>query len=480
MAQKFDVIIVGTGFASSFFLSAYLKKAKPAERILVLERGRIDSHVWQIQNKQTSSIPHQTTFVNNNPEKTWVYSMGFGGGSKCWWAVTPRMIPDDFKLKSMYGVGVDWPISYEELEEFYYQVEVAMSVSGPDDGSPFPRSNPYPQPPHLFSEPDKLLKAAYPDMYFHQPTARARVGTVNRPPCCASGVCSLCPVDAKFTILNEMSSLYEDPRVTLILEANVQTVETKAGMATGVSYLKDGDVQMVEGDLIVLGANAIFNPFILLQSNLHHPLLGKRLHEQRSIDVIVDLDGVDNYQGSTSITGHGYMLYNGEHRSQHAACLIESFNVPFAIGQPALRAERGKWRQRMILKFIFEDLPNEENHVKVNADNPALPETTYLGFSDYTRRGIDTLPDALPKLLNPLPVEQFMISQEPNRTESHILGTTLMGNDPSDSIVDRYLVHHQVRNLVVLGASVFPTGAPANPTLTLSALSLWSANHLLD
>ena len=54
-----------------------------------------------------------------------------------------------------------------------------------------------------------------------------------------------------------------------------------------------------------------------------------------------------------------------------------------------------------------------------------------------------------------------------------------MGNDAASSIVDRHLVHHRIRNLLVLGASAFPTASPAYPTLTLSALSLWATDHLL-
>ena len=123
MTQHFDMIIVGTGFSASFFLLGYLEKAKPNARILVLERGRRDPHYWQTQNRKTSSIDHLTTFVNRNPRKDWVYSPGFGGGSNCWWGVTPRFLPNDFQAQSVYNIGVDWPMSYDDLEPFYYQAE---------------------------------------------------------------------------------------------------------------------------------------------------------------------------------------------------------------------------------------------------------------------------------------------------------------------------------------------------------------------
>jgi choline dehydrogenase-like flavoprotein len=81
-------------------------------------------------------------------------------------------------------------------------------------------------------------------------------------------------------------------------------------------------------------------------------------------------------------------------------------------------------------------------------------------------------------LFRPLPVEEIRISDKVNITDGHIMGTALMGDDPETSVVDRYLKHHRVRNLLILGSGSFPTCSPANPALTVSALSLWAADHL--
>lgn len=471
MDNSFDIIVIGTSFSGSFFLHSYLPKAKENARILVLERGQRYTHQWQVHNRKLSDIKSETTFINATPKKHWNHSIGFGGSSDMWWAVTLRMLPNDFKLKSVYGVGVDWPVTYDELEPYYTQAEMIMAVSGPSDGGPQPRSHPYPQPPHYFNDPDRLLKAAYPNLYFEQSCARARLTTGKRPHCCGIGMCGLCPVDSKFTISNSLAYLYDDPRVTLSLESEALAVEIAAGKATGVRYLKGGIEQVAKADLVVLGANAIFNPYLLLRSGLHHPLLGKRLNEQVSSWVTIDFDGLNNFQGSTSMTASGYMLYDGPHRSEYSACLMEVWNVP------DLRAEKGRWQQRSNIKFVFEDLPDERNYVAVSANNPRLPETVYRGYSAYTQRGFDKLPELVSKVLAPLPVERVDIAP-PSDSEGHILGTTLMGNDAATAIVDRYLLHHQIRNLMVLGSSVFPTCSPTNPTLTLTALVLWAVDHL--
>ena len=301
---------------------------------------------------------------------------------------------------------------------------------------------------------------------------RAREDTDGRPRCCASGVCHLCPIDAKFTIENGLGYIYEDPRVTLTLEATVQTVETTGALATGVTFEHRAQTHTANADLVVLGANALFNTHILQRSGVESPALGRRLNEQVSVIVDIKLAGVDNFQGSTSLTGHGYMFYDGPHRAARAGCLLETWNV---IPQ-RLRPERGRWREKMRVKLIFEDLPDEANTVTPSDEAPDLPSTTYHGYSDYTQRGVNTVPDLLAELGQALPIESY--STAIRTTEAHIQGTTAMGDDPRSSVVDKHLLHHTLRNLVVLGSGSFPTCPPANPTLTLSALSLWSAAHL--
>jgi choline dehydrogenase-like flavoprotein len=476
MSQKYDCVIVGTSFASSFFLQRYLQHAGPDVRILVLERGGPDTKAWQLQNRLTSSIPPEQVFINRSRHKLWFTSPGFGGNSKCWMGGTTRMMPGDFELKSRYGVGYDWPMSYDELEGYYCDVEQTMLISGPTD-SPMPRSKPFQLPPHRFSDPDALLKKHFPTGWYQMATSRASAATGRRGLCCATGACELCPTDAKFTIQNGLAEIYRDPRVTLQLHCEVSGLESAAGLISAVSYVRDGRTERADGSLIVLGASALFNPHIMLRSGLHHPLLGKRLHEQMAIDVTMDLNGVKGYNGSTVLSGLGYLFYEGEHRRDHAACMIETWSSPFVYAMGALRSDKGRWNERFMVRFLFDDIPRDDNTVTVDEHDPRLAVTTFVDFSEYAKRGAALVPKMVDKLAEALPIERI-VSNEIGRTAAHIQGTVVMGNDPATSIVDRYLMHHQYRNLLVLGAGAFPTASPAYPTLTVSALSLWAADHL--
>ena len=80
------------------------------------------------------------------------------------------------------------------------------------------------------------------------------------------------------------------------------------------------------------------------------------------------------------------------------------------------------------------------------------------------------------------PMSKPLINPQTGRmnwnTAAHIMGTAVMGDVPADSVVDRWGRAHDVPNLWVVGSSVFPTASTANPTLTIAALTLRTAQAI--
>lgn len=473
MSAVYDLAIVGTGFASTVFLHEYLRQSPLRRRVIVLERGDVVPHDWRVRNQRHGNVRDVDTYVNRSPQKPWNFHIGFGGSSARWWASTPRMLPADFEMQSRYGVGVDWPISYGELEPHYETAEDLLGVAGSASRSLWNRSRPYPLPPHRWSDVDRRLAERQPELFVPAPTARRSRPTGSGPACCASSICAICPSDSKFTVQNHLAGVYRDPRVELRLGSCVQEILHRGSSAVGLSYDSDARTRQLQAETIVLGANALFNPHILARSGLSHPHLGRHLVEQSSNHVTALLAGLENFGGSTSITGHGYHLYDGAHRRQRAALLMESRNDPF------LRLEAGKWRQIARFKFIAESLPSPKNRVIFDPRRPSKPVVEFFGHSAHTHAAFAGLEQELPKVLAGLPIEHVDISAERMTSEGHILGTARMADDAKLGIVDRHQVHHRLRNLLVLGGSSFPSCAPANPTLTICALSSWSAANYL-
>lgn len=473
--DQYDLVVVGTGFASSFFLKKYLSKVDQKKRILVLERGHYYPHAERLKVKRNETSPYEQyeepweKAINNiNPKKRWPFTTGFGGCSNCWWGCTPRFMPSDFKMRTLYGIAEDWPVDYNDLDSYYYEAEDLMCVSGPE-GTPFPRNGKYPLPPHTFSLVDKILHKTYGNQYISQPTARASRDTIGRNTCMASGTCDTCPVNAKFTIENSSMGVYEDKRVEMVYGAAVYSLTTTNDIIRKVHYIKDEKEFSVSGEVIVLGANPFFNSNILLNSGDKNPLTGKGFGEQLGMQVLIYLDNMSNVGGSTWVNANGYMLYDGTHRKDFAACLMEVSNAPYYI-----RLERSKWLNIASFRLLFEDLPQNSNYI-VNSNNKLVPDVSFNGRSEYTLKAIENMKKVLPGILSCLPVEKLEYL-EPFPNEGHIIGGTRMSNDPGKGVVDKHMIHHQYRNLFVLGAGAFTTYSASNPTLTLSALSLFAAD----
>ena len=61
----------------------------------------------------------------------------------------------------------------------------------------------------------------------------------------------------------------------------------------------------------------------------------------------------------------------------------------------------------------------------------------------------------------------------------HVMGTYRMGTDPNTSVVDSFQRSHDHANLYLVGSGTFPTVGTANPTITLSALALRTADSII-
>lgn len=458
VSRRWDVVVAGSSFASMFFLYGL----PTTLNVLIVEKGRIRQHQDLLRNG--GEPPERISQTNTSPfPKRWTATTQFGGNSNCWWAQTPRFHPDDFATMTRFGRGEDWLLSYDDLEPLYSEVEVIMEVAGGGSEHILRRSRSFPFPPHAPSRSDRALRAMS-NNWFPAPSARSNGGS--RSQCCASGVCSRCPVNAKFTIANSLDR-FERPGVALLLDTEVRALRIEAGTARAAVIRHGGRDHEIRGDLFGLGANAIFNSAIMLRSGMAAPALGRYIHEQVSRRVTIDV-AIRNYFGGTSITGHGYHFYHSAPRDKVAAVMIENFNAPVH-----LRPLPKRWTEHLDLKFVAEDLPSRDNRVVLDKDEPHVHWT---GHSKYAELGIERALSSVADIL-PAPIEN-LYDDGYSETQHHIQGTTRMGRDLANGVVDRGLKCHEVRNLLALGAGVFPSCSPANPTLTLCALSLHAARSL--
>jgi len=468
-----DVVAIGSGFGSLFFLHKYLER-RPNDKVLILEKGGFNTLEWQLDNQKNSPINNEDTYRNGGAtDKPWAFTIGLGGSTNCWWGMTPRLHPSDFQINTLTGAGVDWPLRYDDLVPYYREAEEIMLIAGPDDVDHiYPGSSPYPQPPHRLTTADEMMRSVEGHHHFAVPTARLTRAVGDRSRCCSTATCNLCPVNSKFNALNGMSQVLSHPSVSICLDSEAGYIETAGGVAKSVTFKNAGKDYKAACDLCVLGANAIHSPFIMLRSGISGHGVGRYLGEKMLAKVEVLLDGLDHFDGGTATTAYNITLLE-EGRTSERASAIYVFENRFEQG---LRLEHGRWRQTLPIEIFIEDHFDYENGVF--DDGGDKPLVKFNGFSSYCHAGLDYAMDRLPGVLKPLPVEDIKFVQL-WPTMGHVQGSLRMGQTIEDSVVDKDLICHSVRNLAVVGTSVFPTSGSMNPSLTAAALSLRSAEQLL-
>ena len=520
-----EVVVVGSGVAGAL-LAARLAEA--GIRVAILEAGpRIDrakalrrfvnapaktpqSPYPQLPDAdypQSDNLDHW--YRQTGPEyfKS-TYLKAVGGSTWHWLGTCLRLLPNDFRLQSLYGRGVDWPIGYKELEPFYEEAERELGVAGDsaeDLGSP--RSRGFPLPPIPLSYLDQAFARALAGTGYQvraTPQARNSVLHDGRPACCGSASCiPLCPVGAKYDAGVHVAKA-ERLGAALHERTTATGVETDTdNQISGIRFQRpDGSAGMARGRRYVIAAHAIETPRLLLHSRgSQNPRgvanrsdqVGRNLMDH-PVQLSWALAGepVWPYRGPISTAGIEN-LRDGAIRKERGSLRIEIANegwvwptggvLPLAgtlarqgLRGPALRRAVADQAARHVrLAAQIEQLPSPANRIVLDQHERdfhgvPLPRLHYT-IGGYARRGLAAARDAHQEVFAKLKATAIQHEQEP-KGAGHIIGTCRMGDDPTSSVVDRHLRSHDHANLHIVGSAVFPTSATANPTLTIAALSL--------
>jgi len=513
--EKVDVVIVGAGASGSVFAAVL---ARAGKRVVLLEQGPnwemrdlVSSEIWGRRLKPTGS-PFQ---LEGRNAVGFAYNSGWGvgGATLHYFANFPRLLPTDFRMKSEFGRGLDWPITYDDLAPYYDRVARDVGVSGDAEAERRwrPVKEPYPMPPLRTFRHGEIWVKGFEALGMHTVPAPVAINSVaykGRPACIYDGWCHVgCPTGA-----------LANPQVTYLAEAlgkgavvrphsTVTRVLTnaKGERVSGVEYFdQKKERQVQEASVVVLAAFSAQNPRILLNSATdRHPqglanasgLVGRYLmtHTGAAVWGIFD-EHVENYMG---ITGAQRMSYDRYPKTSRKG----AFGSTFWVLGPALKPNdlggianaRGdlfgleldafmKRAARGLAKIqaFGEELPNPENRLELSTDKDEFGFPLARIFHTYDQDALGVWSGSLD--------EGMQIAKAAGAKEAwparaavptiHLCGGTIMGTSAGNSVVNSYGQTHELANLYIGGPGIYPTEGASNPTYALNALSLRGAEQL--
>lgn len=524
--QSADIVVIGAGIVGAL---AARRLAQQGASVQILEAGpRLENARivaafrnsplkgnWMAPYPPSAWAPHPIYAPSDNgylkQAGPYPYSAEYiravGGTTWHWAAQAWRLVPNDMRIRSLYGVGVDWPLTYEELDPWYQEAEEILGVAGADNtGSP--RQHPFPMEP--VAEPWSMrrfrerLAPTYPVVA--NTVARNSRSYGGRPACVGNNSCQpICPVNAQYLGINAVEAA-EAAGVRVLPNAVVYRIEHDAqGRIAAVHYYApDKSEHRVTGQTFILAANGIESPkLLLLSASSKYPnglanrsgMVGRNLMDHPSTSLTFYADEElwlgRGPQSPSSIN----TLRDGAFRSQHAPYRLDFTNISqvLAVTNDLIKegvygaefAKQLRWRaaRQVNVKNVLEVLPNPDNRIALSAEKDTMgipkPEAHYA-IDDYTRRGAEVSKADFAKIAELMGGTGLRYSAEGQfANNQHITGTMSMGSDPASSVVDAFGRAHDHENLFVCSTGVMPTAATMNSTLTAVALALRTAEHIL-
>src|SRR6266850_818757 len=453
-----DVLIIGGGLSGSV---AALTLAQAGFKVVVLEQGQ-----WTDLGSYPGASPEfelmERTLWNPNPsirrnpadypidvKDSDIHPTmfnGMGGGTILYGAHWIRLHPSDFRVRTLDGVGDDWPISWRDLWPWYDVVDREFGASGLAGDPALPPITEYPMPPLPLSPSAKE-------------TAKAQADRTHALKAQALGA-------------------------EIVTGARVRKITTSdLGLATGAIYIdRSGAERSVTADVVLLGAGAIGTArLLLLSASPQHPnglanssgLVGKRLmvHPRGRVVGIFD-EFVESWQGHAGLQMVSYQFYESDARRgfvRGAKWGIVPVRGPMwaALSRDADEQVWGtalheRVKQRLGHAAAFgisgEDLPEETNQVtlgdQTDSDGIPAPKVRYR-MSENSRRLIHFQVEHAAQAFREAGATKVETDEGTTSGNPHVLGTARMGMSPRDSVVDQWGRSHDVPNLYIIDSSVF-------------------------
>jgi len=470
-----------------------------------------------------------------------------GGTSIHYHAQSWRYSPWDFRVRTAsiqrYGANSipkgssleDWPVAYDELEDFYDRVEYEIGVSGRAGnimGKIDPRGNVYegprrrdfPMPPLRDTDfTDMMAAAARKQGWkpFRGPAAINSQPYQGRPGCAYHGYCDRggCHINAKnSTAVTTIPEALKTKNLKIFDKAQVTRIETDANAkVTGVTYIRERREYFQPAKVVLVASYTYENVRLLFLSKSkaypgglsnNHGQVGRHyfghwdaqagtgvsalfpfdlniwygaIAQNCTVEEFAD----DNFDHTgLGFIGGATIQVNTEKHPIGAAAMSTYGRAP-AWGskwKAFVRENAGRWVSSYIQCNTF---PYENTYLDLDPDtkdplgDPVCRITSGTKDSEpkqavYTGQKME----AWFRAAGAVEVTEARTPPGPSTT-THAFGGTRMGADPETNVVDQFGFSHEAPNLGILGASTFGTSGARNPTLTVQALAWRTAEHLV-
>ena len=467
----------------------------------------------------------------------WFRSRMLGGRTNHWGRISLRFSERDFKHKNVDGLGENWPIGYEDVRPYYDKVDKLIGVFGSKEGlenEPDGFFLPPPKPRlHELFYIKGARKSGVPVIPSRMSMITKKMNN-DRGICFYCGQCNrACSVYADFSAGTCLifPAQKSGGQIRIFTNSMVREVTmNEEGKATGVSYINKEDRKeyKLKGKIVVLAASACSTARILLNSkSKQHPnglgngsdIVGKYLHDSTGASraaFVPDLMNRKMYNEDGVGGMHVYTPWwldnkkldfpRGYHIEVWGGAGMPSYGFGFDVNSlnrffgnsvggygNSLRADAKKYYGSVMgMSGRGESVAMKENYCEIDpntVDEFGIPVLRFnYKWSDYERKQASHMQDTFEEIIQNMGGE--FLDEKPSEDTDfgllnpgriiHEVGTTRMGNDKKQSVVNQFQQMHEVDNVFITDAGPFVSQADKNPTWTILALSWRTSDYIIE